>query len=146
MTGGVITAVDEALDAFEEEAADAQALLFDDLEPGEIGALDAPSPLTEIFKPRSRAGRKPGSRNKRTEAVTAWLLSQARHPVLVAMEGYSMSTVELAARIGITNPDKDMLFDLFKLQMHLVEVAARYVAQPQPQAVQLDGKGWLTIS
>lgn len=148
MSGGVRAALDDVLDDFDDEPELTQGALFgaDDMEPGEIGALDAPSPLSQLFDTKGKAGRRPGSRNKRTEAVTAWLLSQGRHPLLVMMEAYAMSPAELCARIGIMDPGADQLLDVFKLQMRMAEAVAPYVAQRQAQAVQLDGKGGLTIS
>lgn len=160
MSGGVGAALGEALAAHEGEGEPVQAALFEDLTPGEIGALDAPSPLSALFEPKGKAGRKPGSRNKRTEAVTAWLLAQARHPVLVMMEAYSMSPAQLAARIGLALPevsegvvsevyDNATLLELYKLQLRMAETAAPYVAQRQAQAVQLkaaEGDFTLTLA
>lgn len=161
MTGGVSAALGEALEDQEEAADLVQAVLFEDLEPHETGALDAPSPLTRALT--SKAGRPRGSRNRRTEAVTSWLLSQHRHPLQVMMEAYSMSPAELAGRLGLSKArvqvqrdgekviieydeyDNEVLLDLFKLQVRMAEAVAPYVAQKQPMAVQVDGKAHLTI-
>lgn len=138
MSGGVATALGEALELRPAEDAAEQADLFD---ASEIGDVDAPSPLSEAVG-RGGPGRRPGSRNKRTNAVSAWLLSQGRHPVLVMMEAYALTPKALAERIGIVDPDAATLLDLFKLQLRMAETVAPYVAQRQPQAVTLgDGAG-----
>lgn len=146
MTGGVGAALGDVLDDFEDEEPAAQGGLFEDLDAGEIGALDTASPLSDLFTPKGKGGRKPGSRNKRTEEVTRWLLSQGRHPILVMMEAYGQSPQELCIRIGILTPTADQLLDVFKLQLRMAEAVAPYVAQRQAQAIQLDGKGGLTIA
>src|SRR5690606_11914088 len=114
--------------------------------------LDAPSPLSAALPSAGRKpGRPKGAKNRRTEAVTAWLLAQHRHPLSVIMEAYTMSTVELAERLGLRRQthiekitttrmidgkavsetverevegdrfDNDVLLDLFKLQMRMAE-------------------------
>lgn len=150
-----------------------QAGLFEELEPCETGALDAPSPLSAALPSAGRRpGRPKGSKNRRTEAVTAWLLQQHRHPLSVIMEAYSMSTIQLAETLGLQKATKtvkqkqevaggivevevevtldyfsnDVLLDLFKLQMRMAEAAAPYVAQKLPQAVQVEGGAALTVN
>jgi hypothetical protein len=134
MSGGVAAALEEAMKGEAGMADVVQAGLFDDLEPHETGALDAPSPLSAALPSVARRGRPPRSKNRRTEAVTAWLLSQHRHPLSVMMEAYSMSTVELAERLGLSRDEdgqftNDVLLDLFKLQVRMAEAVAPYVAQ-----------------
>lgn len=147
MTGGVATALGEAIEAGGTMDEVVQAGLFAELEPHETGALDAPSPLSRsIGQAGRRPGRPKGSKNRRTEDVTAWLLQQHRHPLSVMMEAYSMTPVELAHRIGIPNPDAGEILDIFKLQVRMAEAVAPYVAQKLPQAVQLDAAANLSIS
>lgn len=173
MTGGVATALGEAIEGEATMGEIVQAGLFEELEPHETGALDAPSPLSAALPSTGRKpGRPKGSKNRRTEAVTAWLLQQHRHPLSVIMEAYSMSTVELAERLGLQKATKtvkekrevaggivevevevrldyfsnDVLLDLFKLQMRMAEAATPFVAQKLPQAVQLDAAANLSIS
>lgn len=142
MSGGVGRALDEALGEAAADEGDmgaiVQAGLFDadDLDESETGSLDAPSPLSgAIPSARRPRGRPKGAKNRRTEAVTAWLLQQHRHPLSVMMEAYSMTPAELAKAIGIKEPDAYQLLDLFKLQVRMAEAVAPYVAQRQPQAV-----------
>lgn len=143
MTGGVRAALDQVAEELPDGGDLVQAALFDD----ETGALDAPSPLSLAIEPRKRGpGRPQGSRNRRTEAVAAWLLSQHRHPVLVMMEAYSMTPGELARRIGIAEPDADQLLDLLKLQLRMAEAVAPYVAQKLPQAVQVQAEGAVQVT
>lgn len=147
MTGGVGKALDEVMGDLPEAGEFVQAALFDDLDETETGAMDAPSPLSELMTPRKRGpGRPRGSKNRRTEAVVGFLLSQGRHPLLVMMEAYSRSPAELLALIGIMEPDPDQLMEAFKLQMRMAEAVAPYVAQRLPQAVQIDAQAGVTIS
>lgn len=148
--GGVRAALAEAIGEDEGEpndvqANDVQALLFDELDAGEVGALDAPSPLSALFTPRKGGGRRPGSRNRRTEATVAWLLSQHRHPLLVMMEAYSMTPQALADKLGLA-ADKVDLLEVYKLQLRMAEAVAPYVAQRLPQAVQIDARAGVTLS
>lgn len=143
MSGGVGKALEEVLDGEGEPEALDVAGLFDDLDETETGALDAASPLSELLNAPKARGRPRGSKNRRTEAIVGWLLAQHRHPLSVMMEAYSMSPAELAARIGLKEPD---LLEVFKLQMRMAEAVAPYVAQRLPQAVQIDAKGSLSIA
>lgn len=146
MSGGVKAALDGAVEGQATMGDIVQAGLFEELEPGETGALDASSPLSRALDTGGRRpGRPKGSKNRRTEAVTAWLLSQHRHPLQVMMEAYSMTPAELAAQIGVI-ATSDNLLDIFKLQVRMAEAVAPYVAQKLPQAVQLDAAATLAIS
>lgn len=173
MSGGVRAALDQAVQGEADMAGVVQAGLFEELEPCETGALDAPSPLSAALPSAGRrVGRPKGSKNRRTEAVTAWLLTQHRHPLSVMMEAYSMSPEQLAERIGLrrvtrTTKEKqsvaggivevevevetqhysnDILIDLLKLQVRMAEACAPYVAQKLPQAVQVEGGAALTLN
>lgn len=147
MSGGVREALGEAIKGNATMGEVAQAVLFDELEPCETGALDAPSPLSAALPSAGRRpGRPKGSKNRRTEAVTAWLLQQHRHPLAVMMEAYSMAPAEFARSIGITSPDADTLLDIVKLQLRMAEAVAPYVAQKLPQAVQVEGGAALTLN
>lgn len=147
MSGGVRAALDQAVEGQAGMDEIVQAGLFEELEPCEVGNLDAPSPLVAALPSvRRKAGRPKGSKNRRTEAVTAYLLTQHRHPLQVMMEAYSMSPAEFAQAIGITEPDGDTLLDIVKLQLRMAEAVAPYVAQKLPQAVQVEGGAALTLN
>ncbi len=139
--GGVRAALEQVLDGEVEDADAVQAVLFDDLTDEETGALDAPSPLSAALP--AKRGRRKGSRNRRTEAVVSWLLAQHRHPLSVMMEAYSMTPQALADRLGLVEPD---LLEVFKLQLRMAEAVAPYVAQRQPQAVQVDARSAISLS
>lgn len=156
MSGGVGAALDEAVDALPDGAAIVQASLFD---AEEVGAFNAPSPLSAALTPRKGPGRTKGARNRRTEAVAGWLLSQGRHPVLVMMEAYAMTPAQLAAQIGmkgtnVAGPgepaawvyDDALLLEVYKLQLRMAEAAAPYVAQKLPQAHQVEATAGLTVT
>lgn len=153
MSGGVGAALDQAVKGEASMAEVVQAGLFEELETCETGALDAPSPLSAALPSAGRkVGRPKGSKNRRTEAVTAWLLTQHRHPLSVMMEAYSRSPIQFAADIGL-QPDpetglysNDLLVDLVKLQLRMAEACAPYVAQKLPQAVQVEGGASLTVN
>lgn len=174
MSGGVRAALDQAMEGEAGMGEIVQAGLFEELEAEETGALDAPSPLSAALPSAGRKpGRPKGAKNRRTEAVTAWLLGQHRHPLSVMMEAYSMSPVELAERLGLSRAlaevkteyvredgkkvtetrfvetdrfSNDVLLDLAKLQFRMAEAVAPYVAAKMPQAVQLDGQAQLTVN
>lgn len=146
---GVGAALDQAVDQYQAERQEVvQELLFDDdedLGTDVTGALDAPSPLSAMFTPRKR-GRPKGSKNRITKTAAAYFLSQFRHPVAVAMEMYSCTPIELAERIGLAKTkgedgaeayDNDIILELVKLQVRMVEHSSKYVAQAMPQAVNL---------
>lgn len=167
---GVGAAIDQAVEEHQAQAEGAadqvvQEMLFDDDDLGEdvTGALDAPSPMSQLFQPRKR-GRPAGSQNRMTKTLASWLLSQHRHPVAVAMEAYSMSPVQLAERLGLAKGrvqvkvmgepvlvqleeyDNAVLLELAKLQFKMVEFSAKYVAQQQPQAVNVTGGADFTLN
>lgn len=177
MSGGVRTALDQAIEAEADMGEIIQAGLFEELEPCETGALDAPSPLSAALPSAGRKpGRPKGSKNRRTEAVTAWLLTQHRHPLSVMMEAYSRTPIELAETLGLQREtvvrktrsvvmvdgkevetiieqevqgeffSNDIIMDLIKLQLRMSETVAPYVAQKLPQAVQLEGGASLTLA
>lgn len=147
MSGGVRAALDQAVEGEAGMGEIVQAGLFEELEPCETGALDAPSPLSAALPSAGRRpGRPKGSKNRRTEAVTAWLLQQHRHPLAVMMEAYSMAPADFARSIGITSPAADTLLDIVKLQLRMAEAVAPYVAQKLPQAVQVEGGAALTLN
>ena len=147
MSGGVSAALDQAVQGEADMAEVVQAGLFEELEPCETGNLAAPSPLAAALPSAARKpGRPKGSKNRRTEAVTAWLLTQHRHPLSVMMEAYSMSPTDFAKAIGIASPDSDTLLDIVKLQLRMAEAVAPYVAQKLPQAVQVEGGASLTLN
>lgn len=147
MSGGVRAALDQAVEGGADMGEIVQAGLFEELEPCETGALDAPSPLSGALPSAGRRpGRPKGSKNRRTEAVTAWLLTQHRHPLAVMMEAYSMAPAAFAKSIGIASPDADTLLDIVKLQLRMAEAVAPYVAQKLPQAVQVEGGAALTLN
>lgn len=146
MSGGVKAALDQVVDGEGGMAEVVQAGLFEELEPTETGNLAAPSPLSAALPSAGRKpGRPKGAKNRRTEAVTAWLLTQHRHPLSVMMEAYTMTPKQLAQAIGITDVTDAVLMDLLKLQLRMAEAVAPYVAQKMPQAVQLDGAPSLTL-
>lgn len=154
MSGGVGAALEQAVKGEADMADVVQAGLFEELEPHETGDLGAASPLSTALGSRRR-GRPKGAKNRRTEAVTAWLLSQHQHPLKVMMEAYSMSPEALAVQIGLRRApvsvtvktmvegklvetttesegesfSNDVLLDILKLQVRMAEAVAPYVAQ-----------------
>lgn len=147
MSGGVGEAIKAAMDGEGDMAGVVQAGLFDDLDASETGSLDAASPLSAALGSAKRArGRPKGAKNRRTEAVVAWLLQDHRHPLAVIMEAYSLSPGDFAKAIGIPSPDNDTLLDIVKLQLRMAEAALPYIAQKMPMAVQVDGVQPLSIS
>lgn len=174
MSGGVATAAEQAIAALGDALPSAEDLvqqgLFDDLDVAETGALGAPSPLSTAHPlagalGKRKAGRPPGSPNRRTERTVQWFLSQNRHPLAVMAEAYSMSPPQLARAIGLPLPKRQVkhegapstwveedgydtatLLEIFKLQLRMAEACAPYVAQRLPQAVELSGGADFTLT
>jgi hypothetical protein len=85
-------------------------------------------------------GRPAGSRNKRTQEWTEYLLSRFRSPLLVLAETYSRPVADLAAELGVTRAEA------FALQLAAAKELAPYLHQRQPLAVNLDGKGVMALT
>lgn len=156
---GVRAALDAAMEGQAGMEGIVQAGLFEELEEHDTGSLTAASPLSAALPTRGRRGRPVGSKNRRTEAVTSWLLAQHRHPLSVLMEAYSMATATLAEKLGLRREmitetvttttmvdgreavvevktfkegqhfSNDVLIELLKLQLRMAEAVLPYVAQ-----------------
>lgn len=151
MRDGVQAGVDEAVEEHERRAVVddlAQAGLFDELDAAITGDMGAPSPLGEVFTSRRRPGRPQGARSLKTRKTAEWLLTFNRHPVLVMMEYYACTPKELLKAIGLTDEEctPDRLIEALKFQARMAEVSALYVAQKQPQGVQLEGGAQLNVT
>lgn len=112
-----------------------------DLEPGEKAEQLAllPLPLDDEDDDQAETearqrGRPKGSKNKRTEAWTAYLLSNYRSPLEAMVQAYCMPVHDLAELLGCK------LLDAFKLQILAAKEAAPYLHQKQPVAVDIQGK------
>lgn len=88
---------------------------------------------------RSGPGRRKGSRNKRTEELRTYLLSQYRHPVETLMAIQATDPDILAAELGITEAEATGLI------IKAAAEAAPYVAGKMPVEIELAGKGHMTL-
>ena len=124
---GISAAVDAAMRNEPEQEEPTQAVLFplegapDDTADGEI-------------VPRGK-GRPPGSKNRRTEAWTAYIVGQYGSPLEALAKIYSADTEKLAAKVGATKEDA------LKMQIGAANAALPYVHQRLPQAVEVKGEG-----
>lgn len=148
-TGGVATAVAEALDAREGLPSGAvrepeQPDLWAEMTGAGAGPLDEVADLGEALfgKPRRGAGggRPRGSQNRQTVEFRKLFLSKHRHPVLVLADFYSVPVEELAARLGT----KDLLA-VAKFQKECAATAAMYVEKRQPMEVAVKQERGLTL-
>ena len=84
--------------------------------------------------PRQR-GRKPGSRNKRTEEVRGYLLSRYSHPLEVLAQIYSRPVDQLSAELGCSK--KEAAF----LQVRAAAEVAPFVEGKMPVAIDVTTRG-----
>jgi len=77
-------------------------------------------------------GRPKGSKNKRTEDWTEYLLNNYRSPLIMFAETYSRPTAGLALELHCT------LEEAFKIQMDAAKQLAPYVHQKLPQAIEIE--------
>jgi len=86
-------------------------------------------------------GRPKGSKNKRTEDWTEYLLNNYRSPLIMFAETYSRPTAALALELHCS------LEDAFKIQMDAAKQLAPYVHQKLPQAIEFDTeKGLVSLT
>lgn len=96
--------------------------------------------LDETGEKRGR-GRPKGSKNKRTEDWTEYLLNNYRSPLIMFAETYSRPTAALALELCCT------LEEAFKIQMDAAKQLAPYVHQKLPQAIEIEGdKGLINLT
>jgi len=95
----------------------------------------APGPAVKTGLP----GRPAGSPNKRTEAWTNYLLAQYRSPLEAMTAAFNQRTGDLAAALGLVDPDNTDLINLFKAQVAAAVQVAPYLHAKQPTAVDLNG-------
>lgn len=102
-----------------------EAVEVDDLEAGE----------------KRGRGRPKGSKNKRTEDWTEYLLNNYRSPLIMFAETYSRPTAALALELHCT------LEEAFKIQMDAAKQLAPYVHQKLPQAIEIESdKGLVNLT
>ena len=96
--------------------------------------------LDETGEKRGR-GRPKGSKNKRTEDWTEYLLNNYRSPLIMFAETYSRPTAALALELRCT------FEEAFKIQMDAAKQLAPYVHQKLPQAIEIEGdKGLINLT
>jgi len=86
-------------------------------------------------------GRPKGSKNKRTEDWTEYLLNNYRSPLIMFAETYSRPTAGLALELHCT------LEEAYKIQMDAAKQLVPYVHQKLPQAIEIDtDKGLVSLT
>lgn len=104
----------------------------------EAGDARTTSSTHVALAPRGR-GRKPGSRNKRTEEVRGYLLSRYAHPLEVLAQIYSRPVDQLSAELGCSK--KEAAF----LQVRAAAEVAPFVEGKMPVAVDITTRGDFTL-
>jgi len=131
---GVSAALDTALEAVSPDAllplrpVEQLSLLAEKTADGEVPDIDS---MGAIISQHRAPGRPKGAKNKSTEQMRTFLLSQYTHPLVVLMQYASRPLALLAAEL------KCDLVDAAKIQLAAANNVAPYVAQKMPQALEL---------
>jgi phage gp36-like protein len=134
---GVAAAVDDLMDQ-----ATAAGLLRED-RGAQLSLLETGADtdgLAQTIEQRGGPGRPKGARNKATKEIVDYLLSRYRHPLVALAETYSRPVADLARELECKKEKA------FEIQQRAAEKVAEYVAQKQPQAVELQGDGVAPIA
>lgn len=91
----------------------------------------------------ARGGRKPGSRNKRSDDFSKFILSHGSHPALTLMQIQSTPPEVLVERSRAIDPVKRRLSygDAQALRIRCAETILPYVEGKKPVSIELDAKG-----
>jgi hypothetical protein len=88
---------------------------------------------------RRGPGRPPGARNRSTLAMMEYLQSRYRSPLVGLAETYSRPVDDLVAELGCKK------LEAVNLQIEAMKASLPYWHAKQPVAVQIDGKGLVTL-
>lgn len=135
MTGkiGLKSAVEDAVrEQAPAEAAEQLALPALPLEPSVAVGEDG----QEL---RRGPGRPPGARNRSTLAMLEYLQSRYQSPLVALAETYSRPVADLVAELGCKK------LEAVNLQIEAMKASLPYWHAKQPVAVQIDGRGLVTL-
>jgi hypothetical protein len=88
---------------------------------------------------RRGPGRPPGARNRSTLAMLEYLQGQYRSPLVALAETYSRTVDDLVGELGCKK------LEAINLQVEAMKASLPYWHAKQPVAVQIDGKGLVTL-
>lgn len=100
-------------------------------DPAHLALELAMSPVGAVDRAAGR-GRPKGSRNRRSEELVTFILSQHAHPLLALASTYSRPVAVLAAELGCTK------LEAFQIQQRAMAELAPYIESRKPVAVQVD--------
>lgn len=94
----------------------------------------SPNDRTGAVQRARGRGRPKGSRNRRSEQLVQFILSQYSHPLITLAQTYSRPVEVLAAELQCSRADA------FALQMRAASELAPYIESKKPVAVQVDSR------
>ena len=119
-----------------EDMMEAQAVLRE----GNRGDINQRDVLAEA---RRGGGRKPGSRNRRTDDFSRWILSLGQHPAVTLMKIQSTPPEVLVERSAAMDPAKRRMSygDAQNLIARCADILLPYIEGKKPIAIDLNTKG-----
>jgi hypothetical protein len=119
-----------------EEMQDAERFLRQDTRRG-------PQQSEVLAEARRRAGRKPGSRNRRTDDFARYILGFGQHPAVTMMQIQSTPPETLVERSAAMDPTKRRLSygDAQALRIRCAEALLPYIEGKKPVAVDISVNG-----
>lgn len=114
-----------------EEMADAHHFLAQDRRGGVV-------PVREVLGEARKRGRKPGSRNRRTDDFARWILSHGQHPAVTLMQIQSTPPEVLVERsAAMDSPKRRLTYgDAQNLRARCADILMPYLEGKKPIAVE----------
>lgn len=96
-----------------------------------------------LAEARGRGGRKPGSRNRRTDDFARWILSHGQHPAVTLMQIASTPPEVLQERSAAMDPPKRRMtyHEAQSLRARCADILLPYIEGKKPIAIDLNTKG-----
>lgn len=133
-TGGLKTAVAEAMATAEPDDAPEQLALLPLADAERVADAGGVLPAE-----RRGPGRRPGSRNRSTEAWRTLILGRYRSPLEVLAETWSRPVEALSAELGCTR------LEAFRVQQAAAEAALPYLHSKAPTELAVSGQGLVPL-
>jgi hypothetical protein len=96
-----------------------------------------------LSEARGRGGRKAGSRNRRTDDFSRWILSHGQHPAVTLMQIQATPPEVLVERSAAMDPVKRRMSydDAQSLRVRCADILLPYIEGKKPIAIDLNAKG-----
>lgn len=104
---------------------------------------NAPKSRDVLAEARRRGGRKPGSRNRRTDDFSRWILSHGQHPAVTLMQISTTPPEVLVERsAAMDSPKRRMSYgDAQNLRARCADILLPYIEGKKPIAVEIGVNG-----